>query len=218
MPHKKLIPPGFLAYCRRWSETMGKMKTDPERIRFIQEELPKMLLDPSAIGAVLENIAGGKSWPDIRQAAMFSNEVLFHLDERRLYSIRAYFFGPGEWTRVHDHTSWGVSGAPAGTLGVVKYRREEDEETEGDARLTETNRLALRPGQVDVTLPLGKGIHRTGNPDSDGAIVMVSVYGKPAARRLHINIFDPETDRMWQRFPPKMKMKRYAKQTLSQMG
>ena len=35
------------------------------------------------------------------------------------------------------------------------------------ARLIQTATLTLTPGETDVTLPLDRGIHQTGNPDRE---------------------------------------------------
>ncbi len=214
MPAIDTIPDPFRKYCRKWSQEVHHLKSPDARIEYFQGVLPDLLLDQSAWSSMLGNIAQGRPYPDIRGAAIFENEVLLYMDEARRFSIRIYFFDPGEYTMVHDHSAWGISGTPAGRLGVVKYRLEEENAEEGRAGLSETKRLELEPGQVDVTHPLDRGIHSTGNPLSNGTIVMASVYGKPM-RRLYIRRFDPDTRRVTRVYPPKLRKKRAAKEALA---
>ena len=214
MPAIDAIPDPFQSYCRQWVKEVHHLKSPEAQIEYFQEALPDLLLDQSVWSSILGNIAQGKPYPDIRGAAIFKNEVLLYMDEARRFSIRIYFFDPGEYTMVHDHSAWGISGTPAGRLGVVKYKLEEDGQEKDRVRLTETKRLELEPGQVDVTLPLDRGIHSTGNPLAEGTILMVSVYGRPM-RRLYIRRFDPNTHRVTRIYPPKLTKKRAAKEALA---
>ena len=214
MPAIDMIPEPFQKYCRQWSQDVHQLTSTDAQIGFFQEALPDLLLDQSAWSSILGNIAQGRPYPDIRGAGIFENEVLLYMDEARRFSIRIYFFNPGESTMVHDHSSWGVSGTPAGRLEMVKYRLEKENAEEGWAGLSETKRLELEPGQVEVTLPLDRGIHSTGNPLSDGTIIMASVYGKPM-RRLYIRRFDPDTHRVTRIYTPKVRKKRAAGEALA---
>ena len=78
----------------------------------------------------------------------------------------------------------------------------------GYAHLEETERITCAPGRTDTTLPLNEGIHRVGNP-TDQTIVVINVYGTPL-RRLYINRFDIENNRVTKIFPPRLKKKRPA--------
>lgn len=214
MPAIHAIPEPFQTYCRGWSKEAHHLKSTEAQIGYFQQVLPDLLLDKSVWSSILGSIAKGKPYPDIRNAAIFENEVLLYMDAARRFSIRIYFFNPGEYTMVHDHSAWGISGTPAGRLGVVKYRLDEEDAEKGRAGLSETNRLDLKPGQVDLTLPLDRGIHSTGNPLAEGSIIMVSVYGKPM-RRLYIRRFDPDTHQVTRIYPPKLSKKRAAKEALA---
>lgn len=216
MPAIDKIPEPFQRYCRQWSRDFRQLSSSEDRIEYTRKALPELLLDRSAWSSILGNITEGRPYPDIRGAAFFENEVLLYLDEARLFSIRIYFFEPGEYTMIHDHSAWGISGTPAGRLGVVKYRREDDGSEDDRVRLKEREHLTLAPGEVEMTPPLDSGIHRTGNPLSEGTILMVSVYGKPM-RRLYIQQYHPETHRVTRVYPPKLKKKRLAGRALNLM-
>jgi len=202
----------FIQLCRDWSDQMAGLEDDAKRIAHMQTQLPKLLLGRSLVSCVLESIAKGTPGLNPGRCGIFENEILLYLDPRRIFSIRVYFHRPGEFTPIHDHSSWGIYGTPFGTLDIVHYRRNDDGKDKNRAVLTVTHRLTLSPGEVDVVGSLDSGIHQTGNA-SDQPNVMISVYGSPI-RRLFIRIFEPDTGRIWKRFPPKLRKRRLAKQAL----
>jgi predicted metal-dependent enzyme (double-stranded beta helix superfamily) len=143
---------------------------------------------------------------------MFDNELLLYLDAQRRFSLRMYLHKPGEYTAVHDHGSWGVLGTASGILEIIKYRRVDDGRRAGYARLEETARCRRLPGHTDTTLPLNEGIHCVGNPTAK-TIAVINVYGSPA-RRLFINRYDPENERVEKVFPAHLRLRRLAAQAL----
>ena len=205
-------PEELLKICKRWAEVFEKQRDEVARIEFIRAELPALLLNEGLFVGILENLTKGGNYPDIRQARMFEDEMLLHLNRKRLFSIRMFLYGAHDYTPIHDHNSWGVSGSALGELGVVKYLREDDGSVAGFARLTRTEQLTLKPGETEVTLPLEQGIHQTGNP-TEKAIIMISVYGSPI-RRLFVNRFDMKENKVDKLYPPRIKKKMLAGQAL----
>lgn len=212
MPRPPKPPDELLEICKHWSESIGKISGDAERIKFFQDELPGFLGNQSLFVILLNNIKDGSPYPDLRQAQMIDDEILLYLHPRRLFSLRMFLYGAGDYTPIHDHNSWGVSGAAIGELGVIRYAREDDGAIEGYARLRQTDRLKFQPGEIELTRPLNEGIHQTGNP-GQGITIMISVYGSPV-RRLYINRFDVEHDRVERLYPPRIKKKMLAAQAL----
>ena len=204
----------FIDLCREWSGQMAVLQGDAPRIAHMKAQLPNLLLDRRLMSCVLESIAKGSPGLNLGRCGIFENEILLYMDPRRIFSVRAHFHRPGEFTPIHDHSSWGINGTPFGTLNVVRYRRDDSGSDKNRALLTVIERLALSPGELDLVNSLDAGIHQTGN-DSDQPNVMISVYGSPV-RRLFIRIFDAETGRIWKRFPVKIRRRRLAKQALGQ--
>ena len=212
-PSKTL--PQLRAYCMAWSERIGGLSGDEDKIEFFREELPNLLLDRELIINILEDISGGEAFPDRRQGMLFDNELLLYMDGRRRFSLRMYIHSPGETTSVHDHSSWGVLGNACGTMEIVKYRRADDGRTDGYARLSEAERITCRPGRTDFTLPLDEGIHSVGNPSND-SMVVINVYGTPV-RRLYINQFDKDNHRVTRVYPPRLRKRKLAAAALETM-
>ena len=198
-----------------WTQSFQKIKGHNERIAFTRTELPALLLNRRLFKKILTGIVRGKRYPDIRQATMFSNEFILYINNQRLFSARLYIYEPGKYTPVHDHNSWGVYGCVSGNVEVVRYQRRDDETKNGFARLRETDRIMLLPGDTSVVRPLNEGIHQAGNPSS-GACVMLSVYGTPI-RRVYVNQYDPMRNRVSRLYPPRLRKKRLVSQVLETM-
>ena len=202
----------LLACCRRWSDEVAGINREEDRMAYFQKHLPELLLDRAAVLPVLENMAKGRPWPDLRDPGLFAHEVLLYLDPSRRFSLRAYFHPPHTHSDIHDHTSWGISGSPFGRLSVIGYACTEPD-ADGRVTLTRMRHVILPAGQVDVTLPWNRGVHQTGSPDDD-MNMMLSVYGRPG-RRLYIQIFHAATGEVRRRYPPKILRRMLARQTLA---
>ncbi len=216
MPRPPKPPEELLEICKRWSDSIENISGDAARMDFFQNELPGFLRNQSVFQELLKNIIGGSPYPDLRQAQMIDDEILLYLNPKRLFSLRMFLYGPGDYTPIHDHNSWGVSGAAVGELGVIRYAREDDGTVEGYARLRQTARVQLQPGEIELTRPLNDGIHQTGNP-GQGTTFMISIYGSPV-RRLYINRFDHEHNKVDRLYPPRIKKKMLAAQALDHVS
>ena len=206
------MPDALRSMCARWSKTMEKLSGYEARVDYIQEELPGLLTNIALFKVILKNIMGSARYPDLRHATLFDNELLLYLDSKRLFSIRLYLWGPGEYTPIHDHSSWGVIGPVSGDFEVIKYTRQDDGSREEYASLVETEKLKLLPGETHVTLPLNNGIHKTGNP-TDMTTANIHLYGNPV-RRSYINRFDLETGRVDHMYAPKARKQMLASEAL----
>ena len=212
------LPPSlheFQIIFERWAQFIQKIRSNHERIAFIREEIPSILLNRRLLKKILTNIAKGKRYPDVRQATLFANEFILYINNQRLFSARLYIYEPGQYTPIHDHNSWGVYGCVSGKVEVIRYRREDDETRQGYARLRETERITMLPGDTSVVRPLNEGIHQAGNPVT-GTCVMLSIYGTPI-RRLYVNQYDPMRDSVCRLYPPRLRKKRLAVQALDTM-
>jgi len=212
MPKPPKPPEELLGICNRWSESIENISGNAGRIEFFQNELPGFLGNQSLFTKLLKNIKGGSPYPDLRQAQMIDDEILLYLNPKRLFSLRMFLYGPGDYTPIHDHNSWGVSGASLGELGVIRYAREDDGTVEGYARLRKTDQFQMPPGELELTRPLNDGIHQTGN-SGEGITIMISVYGSPI-RRLFINRFDAEHNKVDKLYPPRIKKRKLAIEAL----
>jgi predicted metal-dependent enzyme (double-stranded beta helix superfamily) len=198
--------------CQGWSKEMESLPGAEARQAYVQKVLPDLLLNIPLFNVILQNVLNGEPYPDIRQGTIFDNEMLLYVDSNRLFSIRLYLWGPGEYTPIHDHNAWGHIGTVSGEFEVIKYTCEDDGSDENYARLAEKERLVLRPGEAEMTFPLNKGIHKTGNPTGK-TITTIHLYGNPV-RRPYINSFDLENGRISRMYAPKSKKRMLASEAL----
>ncbi len=180
------------AMCRQWSADLNAIDGREGRMAYVRAELPELLSKRWIFEGILRGIQAGSPYPDLRQETLFDNELILFRDPGHRFSLRLYVFGPGEHTAVHDHTSWGVSGAAFGPLEVVRYRREGAGSQPGSCGLTVAERRVLGAGEIETTLPFADGIHR----------------------RLYIECFDLENGRVERRYSPHIKKRILAQQAL----
>ena len=196
----------------RWARYIQKLKDNSERIAFTRSEMPALLSNRRLFKKILEDVVGGRRYPDVRQATLFNNEFILYINNQRLFSTRLYIYEPGQYTPVHDHNSWGVYGCVSEKIEVIRYRRLDDLVRQGYARLEETERVILQPGDTSVVQPLNDGIHQAGNP-ATATCVMLCVYGTPI-RRLYVNEYDPVRNTVSRRYPPRLRKKQLAARAL----
>lgn len=197
------IPAEILTFCERCSRDLVRMNEQSACIDYVRACLPDLLTKRSFFEKLMANAVQGADYPDMRRPTLFDNELLLFVDDRRTFSLRMYLWGPGETTYPHDHNSWGVIGAVSGGFEAINYRREDDGTREGYARLSQAERIGLRPGDTAFTLPFDAGIHKTGNPTSE-TLVTLHLYGKPQNRG-YLQGFDIPGNRVFKVFPQRMK-------------
>ena len=203
----------ILDHFKRWSEDLKTCPDQGARKKYFQQELPGFLKQRSLFEPVLESIVEGRLYPDVKYATMFESEIVLYRDPGRMFSVRFYLWGPGEYDPIHDHNSWGVIGTALGTLDVINYKRVDDGSDERHAVLEEASRQFIPTGQTYSVFPLNRGIHRTGNA-SEPAIVQVGVYGENLTGRSYVNIFDARTGEVTRLYLPHVKKRMLARQAL----
>jgi hypothetical protein len=208
----KDIPGEIGEFCDRCSETISQLNDASSLIAYATQELGRLLQERALFARLLRGLVENSSYPDLHRPTLFDNELVLYLEPNRLYSLRMYLWGPGDYTPIHDHNSWGVIGAVNDGYEVINYSRLDDETVEGYAELREEERFLLGAGDCTHTLPLNQGIHKTGNP-SLKAIVTVSLYGR-ALPRPYLQGFDEVHQRVFRIGTPRFKKLHLANQAL----
>lgn len=213
MKEKVPVPDRFT----RWSEEIGRIRDTGQHREYFKEELPRFLAEREIITSLLQAIARESSYPDVRSATMFESEIVLYRDPRKLFSVRFYLWGPGEYDPVHDHNSWGVIGTALGTLDVFNYQRLDDGTSEGHAVLQECSRRFIPNGRIYSVFPLNRGIHRTGNA-SEPAIIQVGIYGGNITGRCYVNVFDLHTGGISRLYLPHVRKRMLAQKALEMIN
>lgn len=201
----------FRRFSRKWTSDVGTIKDQDRRASYFKEQLPHLLLDTRTVRSILQHMAQGRRWPDLRRSGLFKHEVLLYLDPARRFSVRIYFHPPRSYTDIHDHTSWGVSGSAFGKLSVISYAHN-GKNKKGRVQLQKKDQRILSPGEVELTQPWDHGIHKTGSAD-DHLNVMISIYGSPG-RRLYVNRYHEATGEVERLYPQRLLRRNLAKAAL----
>ncbi len=212
MTSQAQVPDEIVSLCERCVEAFSETSEVDAMIEFVRGELPKLQRKKRLFADLLLGAFERASFPDLRWATMFDNEMLLCLDPVHKFSLRAFLWEPGHYTPVHDHGSWGVIGPVTGRLEVVDYRRTDDGSDEGRAVLVEKSINTIEPGETAYTLPLNEGIHEIGNP-TDETIFSLSLYGKPIPRG-YIYGFNVPEERAYRIISPTTKKKLLIAQAL----
>lgn len=108
-------------------------------------------------------------------------------------SLQVFVWPSGSWTRIHDHSSWGVFCCVVGRVQEERYERLDDGTVLEHARLGKLwQRAWSADDKASTVLPYDDGIHRVGNPYGTMAI-SVHLYG-PRVGEVDGRDYDPSRD------------------------
>jgi predicted metal-dependent enzyme (double-stranded beta helix superfamily) len=130
--------------------------------------LERLIGNPNAIPEQFRRPVGSGSRPNHGSYALYRGEGLF---------VSSVVWGPGDRVGPHDHQTWGLIGVMDNAIQETRYRRVDDRDKEGFARLEQDRSVVVKPGEVSLLIPDVDEIHRMDN-DTDRATVEIHVYGK----------------------------------------
>lgn len=119
-----------------------------------------------------------------------------HVDAELGFEVLAYVNEKARKSPPHDHgASWAVYGQAVSHTDMTEYRRVDDGGVPGKAKLEETRRYRLNPGEVGIFL--GREIHAIDYP-ADSRFVRVTGTNLD---RIERNAYDLETGGVRQMAP-----------------
>jgi predicted metal-dependent enzyme (double-stranded beta helix superfamily) len=130
--------------------------------------LERFIQNPNAIPEEFQRPAGRGTRPNHASYALHRGEGLF---------VSAVVWGPGDYVGPHDHQTWGMIGVMGNAIQETRYRRVDDRERQGYAKLETDRSMLVKPGEVSLLTPEVDEIHRMDN-FSDRSTVEIHVYGK----------------------------------------
>ena len=104
---------------------------------------------------------------------------LLYASEDDTLSLYVLVWRPGQWTPVHDHSSWGVVGVVQGLLEERNYIRMNPlQDGDDNIDLRPGGIILMNPGTVTTFVPNPDHIHETGaSADGPGAVTL-HLYGR----------------------------------------
>jgi hypothetical protein len=158
----------------------GQGKADVEAVR---GQLARLLANP----AFVEHTCGAGAKPGLHR---------IHVDPELGFEVLAYVNEKPRQSPPHDHgASWAVYGQAVSHTDMTEYRRVDDGSVPGKAKLEETRRYRLNPGEVGMFL--GREIHAIDYP-AESRFVRVTGTNLD---RIERNAYDLETGGVRQMAP-----------------
>ena len=108
--------------------------------------------------------------------------------------VTAVVWGAGEHLGPHDHRTWGMIGILENALTETRYRRVDDREVDGYAKLEKDRTATFKPGEITLLIPDVDEIHQMDN-HTDRPTVEIHVYGTDL-RGLERSSFNLETGKI----------------------
>ena len=108
--------------------------------------------------------------------------------------VTAVVWGAGEHLGPHDHRTWGMIGILENALTETRYRRVDDREVDGYAKLEKDRTATFKPGEITLLIPDVDEIHQMDN-HTDRPTVEIHVYGADL-RGLERSSFNLETGKI----------------------
>ena len=90
--------------------------------------------------------------------------------------VTAVVWGAGEHLGPHDHRTWGMIGILENALTETRYRRVDDREVAGYAKLEKDRTATFKPGEITLLIPDVDEIHQMNNL-TDVPTSEIHVYG-----------------------------------------
>jgi len=113
-----------------------------------------------------------KSHPD-----HYNRNAIYVHDESEI-SLFSMVWLPGQWTPVHDHSSWGVVGVVEGMLEERSYCCSGPITEDANIHLRSGSVVLLDTGSVTTFIPEPDHIHVSGVPEDRPRAVSLHLYGR----------------------------------------
>ena len=142
--------------------------------RLLEEDPPEATVLSSG-GELLAGLVERDGWLGDEWTAADPDRYrqnLLHADAAGRFCVVSFVWGPGQFTPVHDHTTWGLIGMLRGAEDATSFAWSDDRGLVPDG-----DPVRLRPGQVDAVSPTVGDIHQVRNAYDDRVSVSIHVYG-----------------------------------------
>ena len=168
-------------------ESLLKSQPDNQKI-FDQGSawLERLVNSPDSIPAEFRVPLGVGPRPD------HASRLLYQGDSG--LQVTAVVWGAGEHLGPHDHRTWGMIGILENALTETRYRRVDDREVDGYAKLEKDRTATFKPGEITLLIPDVDEIHQMDN-HTDRPTVEIHVYGTDL-RGLERSSFNLETGKI----------------------
>jgi predicted metal-dependent enzyme (double-stranded beta helix superfamily) len=203
----------FTSFCQDIRELLLSTTDQEEIFRRGQPLLAAMAGKPAFFQDVFHRMVTDEDYLMGLRLSADPNEVTLHKDKDGLFSVRLYIWDPAISYPIHGHGSWGIVTTVAGLVEETRYQRLDDHSIPGYAKLKETGRRLMAPGETGRVLPLDLGIHKMGSAVKEHSSVGLHVYGK-AIRPGFLEKFELDKESVYRVTYPGMNSRVYVLKAL----
>ena len=152
-------------------DMQGLVASQPDQAKLFDRGstyLERLINNPDALPEEFRRPSGNGRRANHGSYALHRSDGLF---------VSAVVWGPGDRVGPHDHQTWGMIGVMGNAIEETRFRRVDDGEREGYARLERDRTTLVKPGDISLLVPDVDEIHSMLN-ESDRATYEIHVYGK----------------------------------------
>jgi 3-mercaptopropionate dioxygenase len=189
------------SFCAELRELLGSTNSQSEIFHQGRRILSDLALRPLFLKEVFRRYATDDEFLKSRQLTVDPNEITIFVDPARLFSLRLYVWDPAVSYPVHSHGSWGVVACVSGKILERKFKVLDKVDPPGFAKIIETGRSVLKPGDTTTVLPLERGIHQMEAVAKEHSSISLHLYGK-AVRRGFLECYNHEKDSVYRVMNP----------------
>lgn len=170
-------------------ELLGSTNSQSEIFHHGRRLLSDLALKPLFLKEILKRFVTDDEFLKSRQLTVDPNEITIFVDPAGLFSLRLYVWDPAVSYPVHSHGSWGVVACVSGEILERKFKVLDKGDPPGFAKIRESGRAVLKPGNTTTVLPLDQGIHQMEAVVKERSSISLHLYGK-AVRRGFLECYD----------------------------
>jgi predicted metal-dependent enzyme (double-stranded beta helix superfamily) len=205
------------SFCAELRVLLQSTKSQSEIFRRGRVLLSSLALKPIFLKEVLRKYVTDDEFLKKRRLTFDPNEITIFVDPDGLFSLRIYVWDPAMSYPVHSHGSWGVVAGVAGEILERKFKIIDKGDRPGFAKLQESSKGFLKPGDTTTVLPLDLGIHRMEPAVKEPASISLHLYGK-AVRSGYLECYDLQKNSSYRVMNPFIYGKACAIRALGAIG
>lgn len=205
------------SFCAELRELLESTNSQSGIFHRSRQLVSDLALKPLFLKEVFRRYATDDEFLKNRQLTVDPNEITIFADPSGLFSLRLYVWDPAVSYPVHSHGSWGVVACVSGEILERKFKVLDKGDPPGFAKILESGRAVIKPGDTTTVLPLERGIHQMEAVAKEHSSISLHLYGK-AVRRGFLECYDLQKDSVYRVMNPYLYGRVCALRALGSIG
>lgn len=189
------------AFCSELRELLKSTDSQAEIFKQGRRLVSGLALKPLFLKEIFTKFVADDEFLKNRKLTADPNEITIFIDPAGLFSLRLYVWDPAVTYPVHSHGSWGVVACVSGEILERKFKLLDKGDPPGYAKIQESGKAVLKPGDTTAVLPLDRGIHQMEAVAEEHSSISLHLYGR-AVRRGLLELYDLQKDSVYRVLNP----------------